>query len=74
MTFPYTEDTLVQQITAESLENELGWDSVYAFDRDGSGLLARFAQMPARLATQARMPLRQRLHSAGLLRRARKRS
>ncbi len=28
----YTEDTLVQQTTAEFLERELGWESVYAFD------------------------------------------
>jgi hypothetical protein len=27
---PYTEDTLVQQTTAEYLEQQLGWLSVYA--------------------------------------------
>ncbi len=27
---PYTEDTLVQQTTADYLEQQLGWDSVYA--------------------------------------------
>jgi len=27
---PYTEDTLVQQTTASYLEQELGWDSVFA--------------------------------------------
>jgi len=29
----YTEDTLVQQTTAEYLEKELGWDSVYAYNQ-----------------------------------------
>jgi len=29
---PYTEDTLVQQTTAEYLEQELGWESVYAYN------------------------------------------
>ena len=29
---PYTEDTLVQQTTAEYLEKELGWESVYAYN------------------------------------------
>ncbi len=27
----YTEDTLVQQTTAEYLEQKLGWQSVYAY-------------------------------------------
>jgi type I restriction enzyme R subunit len=27
---PYTEDTLVQQTTADYLEQELCWESVYA--------------------------------------------
>ena len=29
----YTEDTLVQQTTADYREQQLGWDSVYACDR-----------------------------------------
>ena len=29
---PYTEDTLVQQTTADYLERQLGWESVYAFN------------------------------------------
>ncbi|MBL7965107.1 MAG: type I restriction endonuclease subunit R [Flavobacteriales bacterium] len=33
----YTEDSLVQQTTAEYLEQALGWDSVYAFDRETFG-------------------------------------
>ena len=31
---PYTEDTLVQQTTAEYLEQELGWESVYAYNNE----------------------------------------
>jgi type I restriction enzyme R subunit len=30
----YTEDTLVQQTTAEYLEHELGWESVYAYKNE----------------------------------------
>ncbi len=30
----YTEDTLVQQTTAEYLEKELGWESVYAYNTE----------------------------------------
>jgi hypothetical protein len=30
---PYTEDTLVQQTTADYMEQQLGWESVYACDR-----------------------------------------
>lgn len=40
----YTEDSLVQQTTAEYLNQELGWDSVYAFDQETfgpTGLLGR---------------------------------
>jgi len=33
----FTEDTLVQQTTAEYLHTELGWDSVYAFDTETFG-------------------------------------
>jgi type I restriction enzyme, R subunit len=31
---PYTEDTLVQQTTAEYLQQELGWESVYAYNNE----------------------------------------
>ncbi len=31
---PYTEDTLVQQTTAEFMEKELGWTSVLAFNNE----------------------------------------
>ena len=33
----YTEDTLVQQTTAEYLERQLGWDSVYAYNNEDFG-------------------------------------
>jgi len=33
----YTEDTLVQQTTAEYLEKELGWESVYAYNNEEFG-------------------------------------
>lgn len=31
---PYTEDVLVQQTTAEYLERQLGWESVYAYNAE----------------------------------------
>ncbi len=34
---PYTEDTLVQQTTAEYLEHQLGWESVYAYNHEDFG-------------------------------------
>ena len=34
---PYTEDTLVQQTTAEFMEQELGWKSVYAYNNEDFG-------------------------------------
>ncbi len=34
---PYTEDTLVQQTTAEYLERQLGWKSVYAYHNEDFG-------------------------------------
>ena len=33
----YTEDTLVQQTTAEYLEQQLGWPSVYAYNNEDFG-------------------------------------
>ena len=33
----YTEDNLVQQTTADYLEQELGWESVYAYNREDFG-------------------------------------
>ncbi len=34
---PYTEDTLVQQTTTDYLEQQLGWESVYAHNREDFG-------------------------------------
>ena len=34
---PYTEDTLVQQTTADYLEQRLGWESVYAYNSEDFG-------------------------------------
>lgn len=33
----FTEDYLVQQTTANCLENTLGWQSIYAYDREDFG-------------------------------------
>ncbi|OCC15643.1 Type I restriction-modification system, restriction subunit R [Dissulfuribacter thermophilus] len=35
--YSYTESTLVQQTTAEYLEKELGWESVYAYNNEDFG-------------------------------------
>ncbi len=35
---PYTEDTLVQQTTAEYLQRQLGWDSVYTYNNEDFGV------------------------------------
>lgn len=37
MSHPYSEDQLIQRSTAELLEKELGWKSVYAFDQETLG-------------------------------------
>ncbi len=36
-TVPYSEDTLVQQATAEYLEQQLGWESAYAYNNEDFG-------------------------------------
>ena len=33
----YTEDTLVQQTTANYLEQQLGWESLYAYNNENFG-------------------------------------
>ena len=33
----YSEDTLVQQTTAKYLEQQLGWESVYAYNKEDFG-------------------------------------
>ncbi len=58
--FPYTEDTLVQQTTAEYLEQKLGWQSVYAYNNEDFGpnsLLGRTSDREVVLAG----PLRRKL-------------
>ena len=37
MSTDYSEDRLIQKSTAELLENELGWTSVYAYDNEVLG-------------------------------------
>jgi type I restriction enzyme R subunit len=39
----YSEDTLIQQITAEYHEQQLGWESIYAYNNEDfcSGSLPR---------------------------------
>jgi len=34
MSSEYTEDTLVQQTTAEYAQQQLGWESVYAYNNE----------------------------------------
>ena len=34
---PYTEDVLVQQTTADYLEHQLGWESIYAYNTEDFG-------------------------------------
>jgi len=41
----YTEDTLVQQTTAEYLEQQLGWDSVYAYKHEDFGLASLMGRL-----------------------------
>ena len=57
---PYTEDTLVQQTTADYLERELGWESAYAYNHEDFGpdsLLGRASDRDVVLER----PLRERL-------------
>ena len=57
---PYTEDTLVQQTTADYLEQQLGWESVYAHNHEDFGpdsLLGRTSEREVVLTR----PLRERL-------------
>ena len=37
MNIIYSEETLVQQTTAEYLEQQLGWESVYAYNTESFG-------------------------------------
>jgi len=57
----YSEDQLIQKSTAELLEKELGWKSVYAFDNevlDEQGTLERKTQSEVVLTRHLRMALK----------------
>ncbi len=57
---PYTEDSLVQKTTAEYLERELGWESVYAFNNEvflSNPHPQSFSQGEKGVATTAGSPL-----------------
>ena len=57
---PYTEDTLVQQTTAEYLEKELGWESVYAYKNETFGPEGTLGRASDREVVLVR-PLREKL-------------
>ena len=57
----YSEDQLIQKSTAELLEKELGWKSVYAFDNEvlgEQGTLGRKTQSEVVLTRHLRMALK----------------
>ncbi len=57
----YCEDQLIQKSTAELLEKELGWKSVYAFDNEvlgEQGTLGRKTQSEVVLTRQLRLVLK----------------
>ena len=57
----YSEDLLIQKSTAELLEQELGWKSVYAFDNEvlgEQGTLGRKSQHEVVLTRHLRMALK----------------
>ena len=57
----YSEDLLIQKSTAELLEKELGWQSVYAYDSEvlgEQGTLGRKAQSEVVLTRHLRMALK----------------
>ncbi len=57
---PYTEDTLVQQTTADYLEQQLGWESVYAHNHEDFGSDSLLGRASDRDVVLTR-PLRERL-------------
>ncbi|MCB1763562.1 MAG: hypothetical protein KDI27_10555 [Gammaproteobacteria bacterium] len=57
---PYTEDTLFQQTTAEYLEKELGWESVYAYKNETFGPEGTLGRASDREVVLVR-PLREKL-------------
>lgn len=61
MTNDFSEDQLIQKSTAELLEQELGWKSVYAFDSEvlgEQGTLGRKTQREVILVRHLRMALK----------------
>ena len=57
---PYTEDTLVQQTTADYLQQQLGWESVYAYNNEDFGpdsLLGRTSDREVVLTRRLRKKL-----------------
>ena len=56
----YTEDTLVQQTTADYLEQQLGWESVYAHNHEDFGPSSLLGRTSERDVVLSR-PLRERL-------------
>lgn len=57
----YSEDLLIQKSTAELLEKELGWKSVYAFDNEvlgEQGTLERKTQGEVVLTRHLRLALK----------------
>ncbi len=57
---PYTEDTLVQQTTADYLEQQLGWESIYAHNHEDFGPSSLLSRASERDVVLTR-PLRERL-------------
>lgn len=61
----YSEDQLIQRSTAELLEKELGWKSVYAFDNEvlgEQGTLGRKIQSEVVLTRHLRLALKRLNH------------
>ena len=56
----YTEDTLVQQTTADYLERQLGWESVYAYNNEDFGPDSLLGRVSDREVVLTR-PLREKL-------------
>ena len=57
----YSEDLLIQKSTAELLEKELGWQSVYAYDSEvlgEQGTLGRKTQSEVVLTRHLRLALK----------------
>ncbi len=57
---PYTEDTLVQQTTADYLEQHLGWQSIYAYNKEDFGSDSLLGRASDREVVLTR-PLREKL-------------